>query len=71
MRTLALGVLVAPAVNIRLEEQRNRLRKVLANRKKDGGETYSRIEPLRSYGTLQSYWTTTKLRKLTVVLDYY
>ncbi len=34
-------------------------------------ETYSRIGPLRSYENLQSYWTTTKLRKLTVVLDYY
>ena len=34
-------------------------------------ETYSRIGRLRSYGNLQSYWTTTKLWKLTVVLDYY
>ncbi len=34
-------------------------------------ETYSRIGLLRSYGNLQSYWTTTKLWKLTVVLDYY
>jgi hypothetical protein len=34
-------------------------------------ENYSRIEPLRSYGNLQSYWTTTKLWKITVVLDYY
>ncbi len=33
-------------------------------------ETYSRIGPQRSYGNLQSYWTTTKLWKLTVVLDY-
>ena len=33
--------------------------------------TYSRIELLRSYGNLQSYWTTTKLLELTVVLDYY
>ncbi len=33
--------------------------------------TYSRIGLLRSYGNLQSYWTTTKLWKLTVVLDYY
>ncbi len=33
-------------------------------------ETYSRIELLRSYGNLQSYWTTAKLWKLTVVLDY-
>jgi hypothetical protein len=33
-------------------------------------ETYSRIGLLRSYGNLQSYWTTTKLWKLTVVLDY-
>ena len=36
-----------------------------------GMETYSRIGLLRSYGNLQSYWTTTKLWKLTVVLDYY
>ena len=34
-------------------------------------ETYGRIGLLRSYGNLQSYWTTTKLWKLTVVLDYY
>ncbi len=34
-------------------------------------ETYSRIGLLRSYGNLQWYWTTTKLVKLTVVLDYY
>jgi hypothetical protein len=34
-------------------------------------ETYSRIGLLRSYGNLQSYWTTTNLGKLTVVLDYY
>ncbi len=33
-------------------------------------ETYSRIRLLRSYGNLQSYWTTAKLWKLTVVLDY-
>jgi len=33
-------------------------------------ETYSRIGILRSYGNLQSYWNTTKLWKLTVVLDY-
>ncbi len=33
-------------------------------------ETYSRIGLLRSYGNLQSYWTTTKLWKLAVVLDY-
>ena len=32
--------------------------------------TYSRIGLLRSYGNLQSYWTTAKLGKLTVVLDY-
>ncbi len=32
---------------------------------------YSRIGLLRSYGNLQSYWTTTKVWKLTVVLDYY
>jgi hypothetical protein len=34
-------------------------------------EPYSRIGLLRSYGNLQSYWTTTKLWKHTVVLDYY
>jgi hypothetical protein len=47
-------------------------------------ESYSRIGLLRSYGNLQSYWTTTKLFvnlqsywttaklwKLTVVLDHY
>ncbi len=34
-------------------------------------ETYSRVGLLRSYGNLQSYWTTTKLREFTVVLDYY
>jgi hypothetical protein len=34
-------------------------------------ETYSRIGLLRSYWNLQSYLTTTKLLKLTVVLDYY
>ena len=34
-------------------------------------ETYSRIGLLRSYGNLQSYWTTKKLWKLTVVFDYY
>ncbi len=34
-------------------------------------ETYSRIGLLRSYGNLRSYWTATKLWKLTVVLDYY
>ncbi len=34
-------------------------------------EKYSLIGLLRSYGNLQSYWTTTKLLKLTVVLDYY
>jgi hypothetical protein len=35
-------------------------------------ETYSRIGIRRSYGNLQSYWaTTTKLWKLTVVLDYW
>jgi hypothetical protein len=33
--------------------------------------TYSRIGLPQSYGNLQSYWTTTKLWKLTVVLDYY
>ncbi len=32
-------------------------------------ETYSRIGLVRSYGNLQSYWTSTKLWKLTVVLD--
>ncbi len=31
--------------------------------------TCSRIGLLRRYGNLQSYWTTTQLRKLTVVLD--
>jgi hypothetical protein len=36
-----------------------------------GSVPYSRIGLLRSYGNLQSYWTTTKLWKLTVVLDYY
>ncbi len=35
------------------------------------GETYSRIGILRTDGNLQSYWTTTKLWKLTVVLDYH
>ncbi len=34
-------------------------------------ETYSRIGLVRRYGNLQSYWTSTKLWKLTVVLDYY
>ena len=34
-------------------------------------ETYSRIGLMRSHGNLQSYCTTTKLWKLTVVLDYY
>ncbi len=34
-------------------------------------ETYSRIGLLRSHGNLQSYWTTTTLWKLTVVLDLY
>jgi hypothetical protein len=34
-------------------------------------ETYSRIGLLRSYGNLQSYWTTTKLWKLTVVFYVY
>ena len=33
--------------------------------------TYSRIGLPRSYGTLQSYWSTTRLLKHTVVLDYY
>ena len=33
--------------------------------------TYSRIGLLRSYGNLQSYWTTTRLWKLTVVLNYH
>jgi hypothetical protein len=36
-----------------------------------GMGTYSRIGPLVSYRNLQSYWTTTKLWKLTVVLGYY
>ena len=30
-------------------------------------ETYGRIGPLGRYGNLQSYWTGTKLRKLSVV----
>ncbi len=34
-------------------------------------ETNSSIGLLRRYGNLQSYWTTTKLWKLTVLLDYY
>ncbi len=34
-------------------------------------ETYSRIGLLESYGNIQSYWTSTKLWKLTVVLDNY
>ena len=34
-------------------------------------ETYSRIGLVRSYGNLQSYWTTKYLWKLTVVLDYW
>ena len=34
-------------------------------------ETYSRIGLQRSYGNLQSYWTTAGLRKPTVVLDLY
>ena len=34
-------------------------------------ETYSRIGLVRSYGYLQSYWTSTKRWKLTVVLDLY
>ncbi len=38
---------------------------------KFGSKTYSRIGLLRSYGNWQSYWTTTKLWKLTVVLEYY
>ena len=37
----------------------------------DVKETYSRIVLLRSYENLQSYWTTAKLWKLTVVLDNY
>ncbi len=39
----------------------------------DGKEevTYSRIVLPRSHGNLQSYWTTTKVWKLTVVFDYY
>ncbi len=31
--------------------------------------SYSRIGLLRSHGNLQSYWTTAKLWKLTIVLD--
>ncbi len=34
-------------------------------------KTYGRIGLLRSYGNLQSYWTTATLWELTVVLDYY
>ncbi len=34
-------------------------------------ETYGRIGLLRGYGNLRSYWTTTRLWKLTVVLYYY
>jgi hypothetical protein len=34
-------------------------------------ETYSRIGLLRSHENLRSYWTTTKLRKPTLVLDCY
>ena len=34
-------------------------------------ETYSRIGLLRGYGNLQSYWNTTKILKLTVVLEYH
>jgi hypothetical protein len=34
-------------------------------------ETYSRIRLLRSHGNLQSYWATTKLWKLAVVLEHY
>ncbi len=33
-------------------------------------ETHGRIEILRSYGNLQSFWTSTNLWKLTVVLDF-
>jgi hypothetical protein len=33
--------------------------------------TYSGIGLLRIHGNLQSYWTTAKLLKLIVVLDYY
>jgi hypothetical protein len=32
-------------------------------------ETYGRIGLLQSYGNLQSYWTITKLRKLTVLFS--
>ncbi len=35
-----------------------------------GMETYSRIGLPQNQGDLQSYWTTEKLRKLTVVLYY-
>ena len=34
------------------------------------GETYSRIGLLRSYGNLQSYWTTKKLWRLTAINLY-
>ncbi len=44
--------------------------KKLAEQINSGG-TYSLIGLLRSYGNLQSYWTTKKLWKLTFVLDYY
>ena len=37
----------------------------------NSSETYSRIGLLRSNGSFQSYWTTTKIWKLTVVLDFY
>jgi hypothetical protein len=33
--------------------------------------TYSRIGLLRSYGNLESYWTTTEPLELTVVLNYH
>ncbi len=46
-------------------------KEVWASVMRSKGETYGRIGLLRSYGNLQSYWTTTKLRKLTVVFDYY
>jgi hypothetical protein len=47
------------------------LRSYLLNTYKLVLETYGRIGLLRSYENLQSYWTTSKLWKLTVVLDYF
>jgi hypothetical protein len=66
----------------RLNEENNRLRAVIEEKNAyvmtllktltlAHVETCSRIGLLRSYGNLWSYWTTTELWKLTVVLDYY